>query len=698
MPRRSPGTPRRDTDREGDGRAPSRAHGSGAPSSFRCWIVELDLEGRIADWDREAERVTGIPRASALGADFVSTVVAPDWRAEAARVLEHARRSEETIEAELSLASAAGQPIPCGWRWMRAGGGTRIVAVGQELARRRQLDALQVEQDRLLRMLATDADVRATLDELVRGIEQHSSGMLCSILRLDPVDETLHHAGSVSLPEAYCQAIDGTRIGPSTGSCGTAAYRRERVVVEDIELDPLWTDYRALAAAHGLRACWSQPVFSSGGKLLGTFAVYYVRPRGPTDLELELVERAAYLAGIALERAETQREQERMRARMLAAQKLESLGLLAGGIAHDFNNLLVGIVGNAELVRAQLPPDSPLAEDLQGILNAGWRAAELCRQLLAYAGRGMLAPQRIDLNRRVLEVARMLKANIPSKVELEFRLAEGLPALEMDPSQAQQVIMNLLTNAAEAIGDRAGTITLTTRAEPAAALPPGAPGARPANGWVVLEVRDTGCGMDAATVEQAFDPFFTTKPSGHGLGLAAVQGIVNGQGGSVQVTSEPEAGARFEVWFPSGTAAPDDAPDSAPASAPPADGGVVLIVDDEPAVRSVTRRILARLGYQVLEAAGGEVALALFAERAAEVRCVLLDLRMPGLSGDEVFEALRRVRPDVPVIISTGHGEEEPLQLFAGATRLGFVRKPFEMAELARALRERCEPTASGNA
>jgi PAS domain S-box-containing protein len=378
------------------------------------------------------------------------------------------------------------------------------------------------------------------------------------------------------------------------------------------------------------------------------------------------------------ERKKAEEEQRRLEERYREAQKLESLGVLAGGVAHDFNNLLTAILGYASLAQQEAPAGAPAQGYLDQVLKAGRRAGELCQQLLAYAGRGAYVAGPVDLSRLVREIAALLAAPIPRQVSLSLRLAPDLPPVEGDAAQLRQVVLNLLLNAAEAVGAGPGGITVQTSLSRYDAARPGAAylGAELRGGeYVALEVTDTGCGMDAATRRRIFEPFFTTKFMGRGLGMAAVLGIVRGHRGGISVASEPGRGTAVRVLFP--PAAREHPP--APAARP---GGLVLFVDDEVPIRELGEAVLGQAGYQVLLAADGPEALELFRRRHAELAAVVLDLTMPGLGGEEVLRQMRAESGRVPVLLSSGYSEQEAFERFGAGGPAGFLCKPYAPKEL----------------
>jgi two-component system cell cycle sensor histidine kinase/response regulator CckA len=380
-------------------------------------------------------------------------------------------------------------------------------------------------------------------------------------------------------------------------------------------------------------------------------------------------------------------EQERLRAQLLQVQKLHSLGLLAGGIAHDFNNILTAILGGASTALLNLATDSPARKDLELVIAAAQRAAALTRQMLAYAGKAHVEVRAIDLSTHVREIATLLETTVPKKVQLRLEVSNDLPAIEADLAQIQQVVMNLVINGAEAIGDQQGTVLVTTGVQhldeavavelfPADSIAP--------RKYVFLEVRDTGQGMDEATKTKIFDPFFTTKFTGRGLGLAAVLGIVRAHRGALEVTSSVGCGTTFKVFFPAALAT---AQVERPRGATDYRGtGLVLVIDDDASVRATARRMLQLFGFSVIEAEDGQSGADLFAAHAASLLLVIVDMTMPRMNGEETVRAIRRVRADVPVVLASGYGEIEATRRFAGGRLSGFLEKPFTPVQLAEML------------
>ncbi|MDX1649797.1 MAG: response regulator, partial [Myxococcota bacterium] len=382
------------------------------------------------------------------------------------------------------------------------------------------------------------------------------------------------------------------------------------------------------------------------------------------------------------------------------SQKLESLSVMAGGIAHDFNNVLVSVLGNAELARDTLPEDAEARGPLGEVESAAQRASDLTRQLLAYAGRSEVDPRDVDISAVTRDALSMIGASIPRTVRVETSLAATPPAVVGDPAQLHQVAMNLVLNAAEALGPEGGGVRVETGVAYVSrdTRIVGIDGeVSPSRPLVFLRVADDGPGMDAETRERIFDPFFTTKRSGRGLGLAATLGIVRSHGGNLQVESEPGEGSVFTALLPStGRAVRSPARGPAEPERPWSGEGCVLVVDDEPGVLRVARRILEGAGFAVETAEDGTQALERWDARGGGYRAVLLDLTMPRLSGEETWRELRKRDPEVPVLFSSGYPEARS-RLGAGvagrsADRSGFVAKPYTRAVLLEALRALLEP------
>jgi len=392
------------------------------------------------------------------------------------------------------------------------------------------------------------------------------------------------------------------------------------------------------------------------------------------------------------ERRRAEDERRELEVRIRETQKLESLGVLAGGVAHDFNNLLLAIIGNADLARLSLPRTSPAREHLVDIESSARRAADLCKQMLAYSGQGKFMPERLSLNEVIQATLPMLEVSISKRVALRTQLARDLPPIEADMGQMRQLMMNLVVNASEAVGENYGVVTLATGLRNcderyfrtsylSNTLAPGM--------YVFFEVTDTGCGMDDTTRDRIFEPFFTTKLAGRGLGMPAVLGIVRGHNGAIKVYSEPDKGTTFLVLFPAldSAAGTETAESEEDAHAAWKGSGLVLLVDDEESVRAVGKRMLTRAGFDVLLARDGQEGLDLFRQRSGEIACVILDVAMPNMDGEECYRRIRDVRADIPIVLSSGYTEQFISEQFIGQSPDGFIQKPYVLGNLVETLR-----------
>jgi PAS domain S-box-containing protein len=395
------------------------------------------------------------------------------------------------------------------------------------------------------------------------------------------------------------------------------------------------------------------------------------------------------------ERHNAEAERRRLERKMLETQRLESLGILAGGIAHDFNNILTSVLGYVQLTEEQLAPGSEALETLRQACYGLQRAGDLTAQLLTYAGHGHSVIRPILLNTIVRDLTRLLRGRLANRVSLTLELSEELPLVLGDVTQLNQVILNLLTNALEALGEEPGTILVRTEElplTPAQAADMHLGEQIVAGPYVCVTVRDSGCGIGQDARAKIFEPFFTTKRDGHGLGLAAVYGIVRAHGGAIDVDSAPGAGTTFRVYLPvsvgpiAATAPPVAAAPGA-ASAPAQQCPALLVIDDEPEMRAVLMRMLERLGFRVYSATDGAAGLALLAADGPQIDGVFLDLTMPGISGPELMRAICQLRPALPIALMSGYAIEEVAARHSELRPRCFLQKPITRATLDTALR-----------
>jgi signal transduction histidine kinase/CheY-like chemotaxis protein/integral membrane sensor domain MASE1 len=531
------------------------------------------------------------------------------------------------------------------------------LGLGATVTRRAKAES---ERSRLLTIIEASPDLIGTADLAGRVLYQNAA--LLRLGRTPPPGSPLHHLVAEFHP----------------------SWATEKVVREGIPAAiarGIWQDETAFLDTEGREIPVSQLILA-----------HYDESHRPVMLSTVARDITALKAA---ERGRLQSERN-----LLQAQKLESLGVLAGGIAHDFNNLLTVMLGNATLARLDVPPHSPAENAIHQIELAALRAAELCRQMLAYSGRGHLSTELVNLSKLVEETTHLLKVSISKKCALVFDLASDLPPVKGDATQLNQITMNLVMNASDACGERGGHIRVRTGLLDAdraylsgtylaPALEPGP--------YVFLEVEDDGAGIPADVLARIFEPFYTTKFSGHGLGLSAVLGIARSHHGAIKVDTTVGRGTTFRLLLP---AAPGTAPAAAKTGAPSdawRGSGRILVVDDEDAVREIATRILDRYGFTTVTAVNGREAVTLFVREPAAFRAVLLDLTMPVMDGEETFREIHAINPAVPVVLMSGYNRTESAGRFAGRGLAGFLQKPFEAARLIKTLRgvlEKNDPPA----
>jgi PAS domain S-box-containing protein len=510
------------------------------------------------------------------------------------------------------------------------------------------------EGQELIFAVVRDITERKAAEVALRTAEQRLRTVLANsqaiIYQLDP-------EGRILLSEGLGLAGLGLTPGAVVGLNALDVYRDDPKTVDQLR--------RALGGEA------SRQITQAAGRLFDNFTTPVFDQEGHLDSVI----------GIAMDVTEQQQLEEVMR----QSQKLESLGLLAGGIAHDFNNLLTAVLGNLNLAQMHLPEGAPAQPYLAKMEAAILRATELTKQMLAYSGRGHFLVKPLDLNEAVREMTHLLEVSISKKVRLQLDLEPDLPAIQADTSQVQQVVMNLVTNASDAIGDCDGSIHVSTstallderRLRPfrhGDALQPGR--------YVILQVTDTGMGMSPDVMARIFDPFFTTKASGRGLGLSAMLGILRGHRAGLTIQSEAERGSTFRLCFPASQELHTRSlPVREGAPTLPLQGRVLLVDDEEPILQTIGSALRA-FGLEVLTARDGLEALERFRKALPRPDLVLMDLTMPRMDGREAFQAMHDLDPGVPVILSSGFTQQDSLQTLSGAGPAGFIQKPYRITEL----------------
>jgi PAS domain S-box-containing protein len=625
-------------------------------------IFLLDPSGRVASWNTGAERLKGYTAAQIVGQHF-AVFYPPEVAATGA------------AERELDDAIRHGRFEDEGWR-VRADGSrfwANVVLTPLRDASGQLRGFSKVTRD-LSKRRAIELALRDS-EQRYRQVVEDQTEVVCRFL----ADGTFTFVNDV-----YCRTF-GRTAEQLLGNTWQPMVEPEDLPLVHTKLaemspgNPVVRIENRVLDGQG-RVRWMEFVNRGFYAADGTLREVQAVGRDVTD------RRAAEDARRDLELSLREKEQQsRYERQIMQSQKLESLGVLAGGIAHDFNNLLTAMLGYASLARMRMQPGDPVIEDLKKVEASAMRAADLCQQMLAYAGRGQFLVAPVDVNSLTEEMSQLLATVISRRAVLKFNLTNALPAVKADATQLRQVFMNLITNASDAIGERSGVITVTTGLIDAdepylrdILAPEGlAPGR-----YVYIEVSDNGSGMTDDVRQRIFDPFFTTKFTGRGLGLAAVQGIVRAHRGAIKVYTQLGKGTTFKVLLP----ALDHEGESTPAKQPPVAlqgrNRRILVVDDEEDLRVFMRKSLEGVGFQVELAVDGRAGLAAFRAAGGAFDLVLLDLTMPHLSGAETFRALRSERPDVCVVLTSGFAEEEATSGFAGKGLAGFLRKPFRIQDL----------------
>jgi PAS domain S-box-containing protein len=431
-----------------------------------------------------------------------------------------------------------------------SGATVEFVGILMDVTERRLAEALRDGESRILEMIARDAPLEETLENLVRVVETQFAGLLCSVLLLDDDGQHVRHGAAPSLPKAYTKAIDGLCIGPKAGSCGTAMYRRELVVVTDILRDPLWEPYRGIAEPYGFRACWSTPILAHSGRTLGSFAMYYREPRSPSPAETRALEMANHLGGIAIERKLAREERERLRqaqADLAHINRVTTMGELTASLAHEIRQPISAAVTNAKTCLRWLRRDEPdvaeACEAASRLVKDVTRAADIIARISSLFKKGALQRELVDVNELIGEMIVLLRSEANRySISIGTELAEDLPKVMADRVQLQQVLMNLMLNGIDAMKETTGGGELTIKSEACDAQ-------------LLISVSDTGVGLPPEQVDQIFRAFFTTKDNGTGMGLPISRSIIETHGGRLWANANSARGATFQFTLPATLAA-----------------------------------------------------------------------------------------------------------------------------------------------
>jgi len=620
-----------------------------APADYGQLLRSVDViiwEGdpvtfRFSFVSEQAERITGYPVEAWLAPNFWLEHLHPSDRDWAVEFCKKATEAGKPHAFEYRMLAADGSVV-----WLRdvvsvgpdGGGGIRLRGVMVDVTERRRAEEAGHTAEMRLRAVVANAPV--------------------VIFAVDA-------GGTITLCEGRGLASVG--IDPAT-AVGRSYRDQHPQIRESIGLALAGQSFRRNVTIRGR-----------------TFETFYSATRDAAGEQQGVIG----VGTDVTERLKAQEDRDRLEAEVRHGQKLESLGVLAGGIAHDFNNMLTSILGNADLALAAMPTEAQSRAHMERIRDAGRRLSGLTHQLLAYSGRGTFVVEPLSLSGLIEEMGHLLAVGVSKKAVLCYELAPDLPALDGDSSQIGQVVMNLVTNASDALGESGGAIVVrtgVTHVDHAYLSQAYTSDDSAAGPHVFLEVQDSGAGMDAETQGRIFDPFYTTKFSGQGLGLAVVLGIVRSHRGAICVFSEPGEGTTCRVLFPCSKGVPARTRED-PEGAPEWRGaGTVLVVDDEPDVRELAVAMLQRYGLAALTAVDGLSALEVLRTRAQEIDLVLLDLTMPGLGGTEVLDQIEGIRRDLPVVLMSGYSEHYSARGCADRIA-GFLQKPFSNEQLGRVLR-----------
>lgn len=646
-------------------------------------ILQVDMQGALIQFNNAFCRITGYD-PSELKHLRLQDIEKPDCVTLGLPVIKLLGETKEAaFESRYLSREGRVVPVEVHARAMESNGSSVVLSIVRDVSERKRSEAREKSRLQILEKMATGVALEEILASIVHFVEQQCDGAIASILLADEEGGRLRHGAAPSLPEWYNKAVDGLRILNGMGSCGTAAFQKRRVVVEDIGSHPYWKGFEPAEKA-GLKACWSEPILSTDGELLGTFAMYYHEVRAPQEEETALLESAAHLASLAVSHVRGELMQRRLEEQLLQMQKIEAVGQLAGGIAHDFNNLLTPVIVYSEMIKNGLEKESPLIRKAEGILQASFKARDLTSKLLSFSRRQVLSLEVLDLNGLVLSFQEILRRTIRENISIDLFLSANPAQIKADRGQIEQILLNLFVNAQDAI-DGKGCISVRTGDvvidREFASLHPGMREGR----YIQLVVTDNGCGIEEGTLKHIFEPFFTTKQVGHGtgLGLATVYGIVKQHEGYVTVSTRQGYGTTFTIYLPAFEYAAlvrenrnetsiDGKPDSL---------RTYLVVEDNDMVREMIVEMLKAAGATVLVADSPSVALDLAGSYAGKIDLLVSDVVMPEMNGQELYERIHSFRSDLQVLYISGYSHNIVAHRGSLEERVSFLQKPFTADE-----------------
>lgn len=654
-------------------------------------ILQIDDQGFLIHFNQALCSMTGYSKGELTGIRL-HDIEPPEF---AAKILPDIKllqqRGYAAIESAFLAKGGTVVPTEIHARSMESDGHPLILCIVRDISQRKSGENRDATRLKILEGMATGSSLPDLLELIVRFVEQENRGALCSVLLADESGTHLMHGAAPSLPEFYNKAVNGLKIGQGIGSCGTAAFTKKRVVVEEIDGHPYWNGFKAAGEA-GLHACWSEPVLSSYGELLGTFAMYYREPRIPRADEIQFIESAAFLASIAIGRVREEELRKKLEAQLLHVQKIEAVGQLAGGIAHDFNNLLTPILVYAEMIKRGLPEDHPQIQRVGGVISAAHKARDLTEKLLLFGRKQVLCMEVLDLNETIESFRDIMRRTIRENISIDVKLAPEGARILADRSQLEQVLLNLTINAQDAI-DGVGTISVATGrvllddeyVRHHHGMVPGS--------YILLTFKDSGCGMSDETLRHIYEPFYTTKAVGHGtgLGLATVYGIVKQHEGYIEARSQVGTGTSFLIYIP--VTSDELALNNAKASTPDNSSqnsavATILLVEDNTMVREMAIDLLESEKYTVLVADSPLKAQEIERNFAGVIDLLLTDVVMPEMNGMELYESLQDSRPTMKVLYISGYTSDVVIHGGTLEEEVNFLSKPFTVEQFIERVRQ----------
>lgn len=660
-------------------------------------VISIDATGVITEWNPQAERTFGWSRQEAIGQTLSATIVPLEYREVHERGLKHFLATGEgpvlNKRIELTAVHRDGHKFPVELSiWpVRLGETYTFSAFVRDITERKRAERRLAAQYAVTRVLAESSTLQEAGSNMLQAICESLDWELGGLWSVDRRDGLLRcvdvwHVSSVEAPEFIVDSKQRTFL-PGIGLPGRVWSSGQPAWIPDVVKDANFP--RApIAAQVGLHGAFAFPI-RVGNQVHGVLEFFSHQIREPDRELLEMVADIGIKVGQFVERKQAENALDQAEAQLRQSQKMEAVGRLAGGVAHDFNNLLTVITGYSQLVLGRLGPTDPLRSPIEEIQRAGDRAATLTSQLLAFSRRQVLAPKTLDLNKVVGDMGGMLRRLLGEDIELLTVLQPGLGIVRADPGQFEQVIMNLAVNARDAM-PKGGKLILETTNVTLGRNPGQEPIVTEPGPYVVLTVKDTGCGMDSEVQSHLFEPFFTTKEEGKGtgLGLSTVYGIVKQSGGSVEVHSEPGKGTSVQIYLPQIAVETKVAEPRQVPVKPPSGSETVLLVEDEAMIRTMVGTVLRLHGYLVLEARDGPDALRVAREHAGPIHLLLTDVVMPGMSGREVAERLVSVRRDLKVLYMSGYTIEAMAHHGLSDAATEFIQKPFTPNALAQKVSE----------